>query len=104
AIFDAPVGGSIVAGPLTNAPTAVSNGLFTVTLNFGVGVFTGADRWLDIGVRSNGSTVAHTSLLPRQLLTPIPYAIFASGVRAAGIAGTSSSNNIGAGSVTSVML
>ena len=34
-IYDAGASGNIVAGPLTNSATAVSNGLFTVTLDFG---------------------------------------------------------------------
>jgi len=69
--------GVVIAGPLTNSATAVSNGLFTVKLDFGPGVFTGADRWLNIGVRTNGSLNAFTALVPRQHLTPVPYAIFA---------------------------
>jgi len=69
--------GAVIAGPLTNSATAVSNGLFTVNLDFGSGVFTGPARWLDIGVRTNGSINAFTILSPRQLLTPVPYAIFA---------------------------
>src|SRR5215831_8089083 len=39
--------GVLIAGPITNAATSVSNGFFTVTLNFGPGIFTGADRWLE---------------------------------------------------------
>ena len=69
--------GNVVVGPLTNSATAVSNGLFTVSLDFGAGVFTGPARWLDIGVRTNGSVNAFTILSPRQMLTPVPYAIFA---------------------------
>ena len=71
--------GTIIAGPITNAATAVSNGLFTVTLDFGLGVFTGSPRWLDIGVRTNGSLNAFTILIPRQPLTPAPYAMLANG-------------------------
>src|SRR5262245_37621010 len=52
-LYDAVTNGAAVAGPLTNTPTSVSNGLFTVTLDFGAGVFTGADRWLEIGARTN---------------------------------------------------
>ena len=69
AICDSPSGGLIVGGPLTNAPTVVSNGLFTVTLDPGAGVFAGPARWLEIGVRTNGSASAYQTLGPRQPLT-----------------------------------
>jgi hypothetical protein len=72
-IYDA--NNSVVAGPLTNAPVGVTNGLFTVTLNFGAGVFDGSTRSLEIGVRSYGDTNAYTVLSPRQTLTSVPYAI-----------------------------
>ena len=67
--------GTIIAGPLTNAATAVSNGLFTVTLDFGAGVFTGAGRWLEIGVRTGGDPFA--ALSPRQAISSVPYAAYA---------------------------
>ena len=47
---------------------AVSNGLFTVTLDFGANTLPGADRWLELGVRTNGSSAAFTTLSPRQQL------------------------------------
>src|SRR4051812_30376862 len=78
-IYDALTGGSIVGTPLTNAPVAVSNGLFTVTLDFGAGAFDGNPRWLEIGVHTNGN-VGFFTLSPRQALTPAPYAITAGGV------------------------
>jgi len=68
--------GSAVAGPLTNNATTVSNGLFTVTLDFGVGIFNGQNRWLEIAARTNGSG-GFTPLSPRQWVTPAPYAIAA---------------------------
>jgi len=68
-------GGTVVAGPLTNAPTGVTNGLFTTTLNFGAGVFNGSALSLEIGVRTNGDTNAYTVLAPRQPLTSVPYSI-----------------------------
>ena len=46
ALFDAASGGDQVGGILTSAATAVSSGIFTVTLDFGAGAFPGADRWL----------------------------------------------------------
>ncbi|MGH7951591.1 MAG: WD40/YVTN/BNR-like repeat-containing protein, partial [Limisphaerales bacterium] len=75
-IYDSMIDGSAVSDSLTNFNTAVSNGLFVVTLDFGAGIFTGPDRWLDIGVRAEGVT-NFTTLNPRQPLTSVPYAIFA---------------------------
>jgi len=80
-IYDAAGGGSSVGSVITNATTSVSNGLFTVTLDFGAGVFDGNPRWLEIGVKSNGVAGAHIPLTPRQPLTPSPYAIFANGAQ-----------------------
>jgi hypothetical protein len=77
-IYDLNNGGSALAGPIANATVSVSNGLFTSALDFGASVFTGAPRWLEIGVRTNGSVAAHFTLTPRQALTPSPYAIYAS--------------------------
>jgi hypothetical protein len=68
--------GGIVAGPITNSTVAVSNALFVTTLDLGAGVFTGPDRWLEIGVSPTGSG-NFTILTPRQQLAPAPYAIFA---------------------------
>jgi hypothetical protein len=75
------------AQPKTNSPTLVSTGLFTETMDFGSGVFTGAPRWLEIWVRTNGSA-DFVALRPRQELTPTPYAITAANaVSAAGVSG-----------------
>jgi hypothetical protein len=68
--------GNAIAGPVTNSAIAVNNGLFTTTLDFGDGVFTGTNLWLDIFVRTNGSP-SFTELTPRQPVTPVPYAITA---------------------------
>jgi Chaperone of endosialidase len=87
AIYDSPGGGTQQGNPITNSATSLSNGLFTVALDFG-NQFTGADRWLEIGVRTNGGG-AFTTLNPRQPLTPAPYSIFAENVGSGGIsAGT----------------
>ena len=77
AVFDALTVGNQVGSSLTNAATSASNGQFTVTLDFGPGVFTGDPRWLEIGVSTNGSGGAFTTLTPRQAITPTPYAILA---------------------------
>jgi hypothetical protein len=64
-----------VASPLTNAPTGVTNGLFTATLNFGGAPFDGNNRWLELAVRDFGNTNAYTVLAPPQPITSTPYAI-----------------------------
>ncbi len=70
-------GGSEPAGTaITNSATAVTNGLFMATLDFGAGSFPGASRWLGISVRTNGNG-AFTALRPVQELTPAPYAVTA---------------------------
>jgi len=75
ALYDDPSAGGQQGGGITNTATAVSNGLFTVTLDFG-NQFPGADRWLEIGVRTNGGG-SFSTLVPRQHITPTPYAIYA---------------------------
>lgn len=75
-IFDDASAGNQVGDSVTNAPTTVSNGLFTVTLDFGVGIFEGSPRWLEIGVGTVGSA-DFSALTPRQSVTPAPYAIHA---------------------------
>jgi len=76
AIHDADSGGNIVAGSVVHPATPVSNGLFTVTLDFGAEPFDGAARWLEIAVRTNG-VGAFSGLAPRQPLTAAPYAVTA---------------------------
>jgi hypothetical protein len=77
ALFNTNVNG-IALGILTNNATTVSNGLFTVTLDFG-NQFDGTPRWLEIGVRTN-NTSSFTILSPRQQLRATPYAITAGNV------------------------
>ena len=89
-LFNALSGPGQVGTVVTNMATAVSNGLFTVTLDFGAN-FPGADRWLEIGVRTNG-VGGFATLSPRQKLTPTPYAMTAENlngtVSSGGLSGT----------------
>jgi len=84
AIYDAENAGSPQGNWVTNAATSVSNGLFTVALDFG-NQFPGANRWLEIAVRTNGA-LSFFTLTPRQPLTPAPYAITAGNVVSGGLA------------------
>ena len=93
-VCDALTNGNVVGGPLTSSATGVSNGLFCVTLDFGGGVFTGPNRWLEIATRTNGAA-AFTTLAPRQALTPAPYALYASSAgSASGVSGSVSASQI----------
>ena len=68
AIYDATAAGNAVGSPITNSPVAVAEGVFTTTLDFGANVFNGQARWLEIAVRTTGSSGAFTPLNPRQPL------------------------------------
>lgn len=87
-VHDAATLGSQIGSTLTNSPVTVSNGVFTVVLDFG-NVFDGSSRWLALGVRTNGAAVDFVTLTPRQLLTATPYAI-----RAANYSGTLAATNL----------
>jgi hypothetical protein len=86
-VWNASSGGSEIGGTSTSLGVGVTNGLFTVTVDFGSGIFTGPTYWLQITVETNG-VGPFVSLSPRQQLTPTPYAIFAEGANAAGLTGT----------------
>jgi len=84
ALYSAQTGGTAVTTPITNN-VAVSNGLFTVNLDFGAGAFNGGARWLDIAI-SNG--VTNVDLSPRTQVLPTPYATFAATAASATSAAT----------------
>ena len=65
----------MVANLITNIAVPVSNGVFTVTLDYG-NVFDGDSYWLEIGVRTNGSASGFTTLTPRQNVTGAPYSLY----------------------------
>lgn len=69
--------GSNLFSPILFDDVPVSGGVFTVTLDFGLGAFPGADRRLGIGVRPGDSAGLYTTLTPDVVLTAAPYAQFA---------------------------
>jgi hypothetical protein len=86
ALFDAASGGAQVGATLTRDDVVVTNGLFTISLDFGA-VFAGSKRWLELGVRPGASTGAYTTLGGRQELTPGPNAVFSANAPWTGISG-----------------
>ena len=60
---------------VTVSSVSVSNGGFSVQLDFGATVFDGSARFLETGVRSAGSPNPYTVLSPRQAINSTPYAV-----------------------------
>ena len=105
-LHEKPDGGAPLGGLALEWPgVAVSNGVFTVTLDFGAGLFTGEDRWLDISVRPGGGK-EYTRLAPRQAITSTPYALRAAeAAQAASVSpGTVTSSMLADGAVTEAKL
>ncbi len=88
-LFDVPGGGQGTqqGATITNPAVPVTNGIFTVSLDFGQAVFAaGADVYLEISLRQAGSNSGYTSLAPRQRLTSSPYSIQSLNAATAGTA------------------
>jgi hypothetical protein len=86
-----PLANNYVGSPFLTNGVAVSNGLFIAIIDFGSGIFTGSNYWLEVDVRTNGGS-SYTGLNPLQQLTPAPYAIFAAG--ASNLNGTISASQL----------
>jgi len=71
-LFSVETGGAAI-GTLQRPGVVVSNGVFSVKLDYGSG-FPGANRWLEIAVRPAGGG-AFTTLNPRQSVSSVPYSI-----------------------------
>ena len=100
-LYTDPITGTQVGSTASFTALPVSNGLFTVTLDFGA--FTGEARWLDISMHNstNDPAVGWVWLSPRQQITPAPCATYSSnaGLAAtAAVAGTAS--NVVAGGIS----
>jgi hypothetical protein len=72
-LFSVETGGSAIS-TVTRSGVVVSNGVFTVKLDFG-GQFNGTARWLEIAAKTAGSLSSLTTLSPRQQITSSPYSI-----------------------------
>jgi hypothetical protein len=72
-LYDAVSAGNQIGSSLVGS-VILSNGLFSVNLDFGANVFTNTARWLDITVTNSG--VSQT-LAPRVQVLPTPFATYA---------------------------
>jgi hypothetical protein len=73
-LFDAANGGAQQGSTLEQLNITVANGAFTVNLDFGAAVFSGADRFLEVSARPAGSG-AYATITPCQFVTSTPYSI-----------------------------
>jgi hypothetical protein len=77
-LFDNPNAGQGTqqGATVTNPTVQVTDGIFTVALNFGAANFAaGANLYLELSIRPAGSGGGYTSLAPRQQITSAPYAV-----------------------------
>ena len=87
-LFEDSFGNTQAGGTVLMNGLAITNGLFTATLDFGAGIFNGSNYWLEVDVRTNGGG-GYANLNPLQAVMPSPYAIFAN--TASNLSGTISS-------------
>jgi hypothetical protein len=76
-LYDAFSAGNTIGSTLTQTNVNVAGGVFTVLIDFGASAFNGNARWLQIGVRSGGSADPFIPLSPRQVVSPVPNALYA---------------------------
>jgi hypothetical protein len=95
-LYDAP-GGGLQIGNSIMLTAPVTNGVLTAQLDFGLS-FAGADRWLQLETRPNGSGASFVLLDPRQRITAAPYSTFALSAATA----ASASNVVNGAVVTSI--
>jgi len=80
-LYDSPAGGTQVGSTLDANEVDVNDGYFALLLDFGsaAAIFNGSARWLEIGVREGAldDPNVYIALVPRQELTPTPYALYA---------------------------
>jgi len=89
-LYDSLSGTTQIGSTVTNTNVTVTNGVFSVSLDFGAAAFPGTDRYLEISVKKPAEP-GYTTLSPRQAITSVPYAL-----RAANVNSTSGDNVIDA--------
>lgn len=75
-LYNAQVGPAQVGPQVTVPGVAIVDGLFNAEVNFGPGVFTGAQLWVEIDSRPAGGG-AYVTLAPRQRLNATPFSAYA---------------------------
>jgi hypothetical protein len=86
-LYNAQVGPAQVGPQVTVPGVAIVDGLFNAEVNFGPGVFTGAQLWVEIDSRPAGGG-AYVTLAPRQRLNATPFSAYALAANTAATATT----------------
>ncbi len=73
-LFDAAVGGTQISSTITNVNITVTSGFYNARLDFGANAFPGADRFLEIAVRTTIFQPYYT-LPSRDQIVSAPYSI-----------------------------
>ncbi len=80
-LWTAATGGEQAGVTVEKTSVVLTNGYFTVDLDFGMGIFSGPDtftgeaRWLSVEVRCPAGSGTYTTLNGRVALNPAPYAL-----------------------------
>jgi len=77
-LFNAATAGTEAGPAVTVTGLGVTNGYFTASLDFGLAAYQGGGgRWVQVEVRTGGTSESFTPILPRTAMTPVPFALFA---------------------------
>ncbi len=93
-LYDAATGGTQQGSAVTSSAVPVTDGYFTVDLDFGASAFAGDARWLEIATRTG--TNPYTTLSPRHKLNPGPYTLYSDKTNGINV----SSGNVGIGTTS----
>jgi len=86
-LFDTLNGGNQVGVPIPFNDLSLTDGYFTIQLNFGESIFNGQARYLEVSVRLGTNTGGFTILSPRQELTATPNALYSLSAPWSGLTG-----------------
>jgi hypothetical protein len=74
-LFDVATEGNSVGEQIWKYNIPIEDGLFSVDVDFGTGIFNGDTRWLEFWVKTAGSSGRPLIMKPRQRIRPAPYAL-----------------------------
>ncbi len=80
-LYDAISEGAQIGATISRESVGVTNGIFTLSLDFGPAAFSGQARWLQVAVRSPAGVGGFNTLAPRQPVTATPNATYSSNTR-----------------------